>query len=347
MTVNKIIQEDLLEIYNSGIDWQKFKNKTVLISGANGFLAAYMVEMLLYVSLNQQSNITVIALVRNFEKAKKRFEDYLQFDNLKFIVSDVTEKIDYESKIDYIVHAASQASPKYYATDPIGTINANVAGTINMLEVANKNDVEALLYFSSAEVYGQVDESISLKETSYGIVDPLLVRSCYAESKRMGENLCVSYSHQYKIKSKIVRPFHTYGPKMDLSDGRVFVDFVANILAGKEILMKSDGTARRAYCYISDAVEAYFKVLLNGEENNAYNVGNPNNEFSVIELANLIVSIAPNKVKVVRSYLNDDNYLPSKVNRVVPDICKINKLGWEPKVSARDGFYRTIMSYNI
>jgi UDP-glucuronate decarboxylase len=347
MTDNDVINSDLQVIYNSPIiDWSKFTDKTILISGANGFLPAYMIEALLFLNKISKKNVKVIALVRNVEKARKRFSNYLENKNLEFIVGDVCNKIINDVKIDYIIHAASQASPKYYGTDPVGTISANVTGTINMLELARQNEVDGFLYFSSAEIYGQMLTDLPIAEDDLGgKLDPTTVRACYAESKRMGENLCVSYSHQYGVKSKIVRPFHTYGPKMDLSDGRVFVDFIADSLAGRDIMMNSDGSAIRAYCYISDAVVAYFKVLLEGNIGEAYNVGNPANQLSVLNLADLIVSLnSSKKVKVIR-VANETNYLPSAVKKVVPDISKMNKLGWFPNTSAKEGFLKTLISY--
>jgi UDP-glucuronate decarboxylase len=349
MTTNQIIKEDLETIYNNaGIDWTRFAGKTVLVTGANGFLPAYMVETLLFVGQNYlNSSIRVLALVRNADKAKKRFAHYLNSPNLLFIEQDVASEITIDSKIDYIVHAASQASPKYYGTDPVGTLSANVTGTSNLLKLAQKNEVESFLFFSSGEVYGSVsNEHMPVTEDHYGYLNPLQVRSCYAESKRMGENMCVSYLHQYKVNAKIIRPFHTYGPGMDLNDGRLFVDFVADILNDRDIIIKSDGTAKRAYCYLTDAISAYFKVLIDGKNGEAYNVGNPYNEYSVKELANILVSLFEEKsLKVIMENTGNGNYLQSQVSRIVPRIEKMQELGWEPQVSAKEGFYRTVVSY--
>ncbi|MBB6128172.1 NAD-dependent epimerase/dehydratase family protein [Mucilaginibacter lappiensis] len=348
MTNNAIIKEDLHTIYNSAIDWSRFSGKTVLITGANGFLPAYMIETLLFASKHfSDYQINVIGLVRNIIKAKKRFADYLDNPNLKFIEQDVSEEINIDTKIDFIIHAASQASPKYYGTDPVGTLSANVLGTNNLLNLARKHQIESFLFFSSSEIYGLLNnDTMTVDEDYYGYLNPLLVRSCYAESKRMGENMCASYLHQYQVNSKIIRPFHTYGPGMDLNDGRVFVDFVSNVLKGEDIIIKSDGTAKRAYCYITDAITAYFKVLLDGKNGEAYNVGNPDNEFSVRELADLLVSLADDKsVKVIMENGDQKNYLPSQVSRIIPDIKKLKAFDWTPRVSAKEGFYRTITSY--
>ncbi|RYZ96551.1 MAG: NAD-dependent epimerase/dehydratase family protein [Sphingobacteriaceae bacterium] len=344
---NRIIQEDIDQVFNSGLPWDKFRNKTVLISGASGFVASYMVETLLSVNDRLNQSTKIIALVRNPEKAHKRFKDYLRREDLKFIVQDVAEPFNINEKIDYIIHAASQASPKYYGVDPVGTLSANVTGTLNLLELARKNHIRSFLYFSSSEVYGRVeDDHNPVKEYFYGYLDPMRVRSCYGESKRMGENICVSYYHQYGIKAKVVRPFHTYGPGMDLQDGRVYADFVADVIAGKDIEMKSDGIARRAFCYLKDATIGFFTVLLKGRDGEAYNVGNPVEEHRIIDLAEIIATLGDKPLHVIKVPVADNNaYLKSPLIRNTPDISKIAALGWSPDTSVEAGFKRTIESY--
>ncbi|MBY0244239.1 MAG: NAD-dependent epimerase/dehydratase family protein [Sphingobacteriaceae bacterium] len=349
MTTNSIIKEDLETIYNSDVDWSKFQNTVVLITGANGFLPAYLVESLLYLNfIDPKNNVKVICLVRNIENAESRFIDYKQCTNLEFIVQDVSDSIKLTEKVDYIIHAASQASPKFYGTDPVGTLKANVLGTMNLLNYAKENKIKSFLYFSSGEVYGELDsEHIPIKENTFGYINPTNVRSCYAESKRMGENICVSYHHQYGVSVKIVRPFHTYGPKMKLDDGRVYADFVSDILNEKDICMHSDGSATRAFCYLTDATVGFLKILLDGKNGEAYNVGNPNEEHSILELAETLVNLYPEKGLKVIKQLNkeDNNYLKSPLKRNSPNISKINELNWHPLVSIKDGFKRTIQSY--
>lgn len=350
MTTNNIIKEDLEFIYSSDINWSHFYHKTILITGANGFLPAYLVESLLYLNYkNPQNNVKVVALVRSLKNAQFRFSEYLNNLNLVFIEQDVCETILKEIKVDYIIHAASQASPKYYGIDPVGTISANVMGTINLLNFSRLNNIKSFLFFSSSEVYGELSSSqMPAKENLFGHIDPTNVRACYSESKRMGENICVSYNHQFAIPIKIVRPFHTYGPGMKLDDGRVYADFVSDILNNKDICMLSDGSATRAFCYLSDATIGFFKVLLNGINGEAYNVGNPNEEYSILELAEIIANIYPEKNLKVIKHIRPENhsYLKSIVSRNSPDISKISKsLNWEPIMSVNSGFKRTIESF--
>lgn len=347
MTGNKIILEDLENIVNAQIDWQKFNGKTVLVSGANGFLPAYMVESLLFL-LDKKiiTGLTILALVRNLTKAKARFKNYLNRKELLFINQDVCNFFEIPHKIDFIIHAASQASPKYFGTDPVGTLKANIVGTINLLNIARINNVDSFLFFSTSEVYGLMSEDkIPTRENEYGYLDPTNVRSCYAESKRMGEAICVSYLHQYGIPVKIIRPFHTYGPGMALDDGRVHADFISDIVNNRDINMKSDGSAIRSFCYLADATRGFFKVFLDGGVGEAYNIGNRNNEISIINLANLLVNMFPKKKLRVIKQKAPEGYLQSKIIRNSPDITKANAIGWFPEISLEDGLFRTIKSY--
>jgi nucleoside-diphosphate-sugar epimerase len=163
----------------------------------------------------------------------------------------------------------------------------------------------------------------------------------------MGENMCVSWFHQYNIPTKIVRPFHTYGPGLSLDDGRVYADFVADIVNNRDIIMKSDGSARRAFCYLTDAVQGFLTILLKGENGQAYNLGNPQGEISILELAVKLVDLFPEKgLKVLRQPIHDNpDYIPSQISRNCPDISKLLALGWQPQTSIEEGFKRTIGSF--
>jgi len=343
----RIIQEDIETIVSSTpIDWNQFSNQRVLITGASGFLPAYLVETLLYLNKTRSLNIYVTALVRNYKHYLNRFSHELDNPNLNVLVQDVSNPINLEFPHHFIIHAASQASPKYYGVDPVGTLSANVLGTMQLLELARQHPIISFLYFSSGEVYGEAT-SVPTKETDYGYLDPTSVRSCYAESKRMAENMCISWLVQYDVPTKIVRPFHTYGPGMQLNDGRVYADFVQNIVENNHIFLKSDGLASRAFCYLSDATAGFFTVLINGENGVPYNVGNTNAQISIIDLANLLINLYPEKkLQIVKEDSKlSINYLHSPISRNCPETSLINSLGWEAKTSLKDGFRRTIESY--
>ena len=349
---NQVVREDLERIAASDLPWSVFEGRTVLITGANGFLPAYMLETLLYLNEVNHKHRTqrtkVIGLVRNRAKAMSRLSLYQDRDDLQLIEQDVGKPISISEKIDYIVHAASQASPRFYSVDPVGTLAANIMGTGNLLNLAMTKETAGFLFFSTSEVYGTVDPTqIPIKENTYGWIDPTDVRSCYAESKRMGETMCISWFHQYGVPAKIVRPFHTFGPGMELDDGRVFADFVADILGNRDILMRSDGSAIRAFCYLADATIGFFTILLKGKTGEAYNIGNDKGEVSISDLASMLVDLFPEKgLKVIRQEptLQQDD-LKSKILRSCPDISKARALGWQPMTSIRDGFFRTIRSF--
>ncbi len=346
---NPIIENDLKFITGSRLPWDQFKGKTVLVTGANGFIPAYMVETLLYLNEKKSYNIKVIALVRNIDKARTRFSAYLGREDLVFVEQDIGYPLKMDTSADIIIHAASQASPKFYGTDPVGTLRPNVIGTANLLDFARSSGAENFLFFSSSEVYGEVAASMMpIPENVYGWVDPVSVRSCYAESKRMGETMCASWHHQYGVPAKIVRPFHTYGPKMQLDDGRVYADFISDILNNKDITLKSDGSASRAFCYLADAVLGFFTVMLKGKNGEAYNIGNTDAETSILDLAESLVKLFPEKgLKIIRQERASNNeYLQSKISRASPAIEKARSLGWEPATGIEEGFMKTIRSFH-
>jgi nucleoside-diphosphate-sugar epimerase len=346
---NAIIEEDVAWIASHSLPWRTFANKTVLVSGANGFLPAYMVETLLYLNEADRSmNCRVIGLARNREKARKRFAHFLDRPDFAVVIQDVTSPPTIPVPCDFIIHAASQASPKFYGCDPVGTLAANSIGTFNLLSFARDCRAEGFLFISSGDVYGQVPESqIPTSEDDYGYLDPNQVRSCYGESKRIGETMCAAFGHQYGVAAKIVRPGHTYGPGMAMDDGRVFADFVANIVRHEDIVLKSDGAARRAFCYLADAALAFFTVLLKGERGHAYNVGNEACEASVADLARMLVGLFPERGLSFRFDTTPPpaGYLQSKLSRGSLDTTKLRGLGWRPATGLQEGFKRTVMSF--
>ena len=348
-----IIEEDVFNIIESPIiDWSRFRNTTVLVTGANGMLPSYMVLVLLGLNKHKNYNVKVIALVRNKNKAGIVFSKYLQDDHLVFIYQDVVDPVKYDNKIDYIIHGASQASPLYYGKDPVGTLKANTVGTINLLDLAKDKNVKSFLFYSSGAVYGEFkDESKIVHENDFGCIDPMIVRNCYSESKRLGENACASYFFQYKVPTKVIRISHTIGPNININDGRAFSDFCKNVIEGRDIELKSDGLAKRSFCYISDAVIAYFKIMMDGENGEAYNVaGDIYHELSMRELAEMLVNLFPERgLKVIFNIPSNNityNMMRAPQMRQISDCSKLYALGWSQTISVKEAFKRTI-SANI
>jgi nucleoside-diphosphate-sugar epimerase len=343
-----IIDRDLETIVSHSLPWQNFAGATVLISGAAGFLPAYMVETLLYLNRHMlERPARVIALVRNEERARARFARYEGREDLRFLVQDVSQPLTERLECDYIVHAASQASPVYYKTDPVGTLSANVLGTYYLLNAARQCNCRGFLFFSSGDVYGNLPpQPIPVTEEMGGFMDPTNIRSCYGESKRMAENMCACWAHQYGIPTRIVRPGHTYGPGMRLDDGRVFADFVRDIVNGGPIVLLSDGRARRCFCYLADAAAAFFTVLLKGETGQAYNVVNVDQECSIADLADRLAFVYRHEgITVERRVRTNSNYVPSPSAGGSVSIAKLKALGWSPRISIEEGFQRTVQCY--
>ncbi len=347
--LNQIILEDLLAICEAKLPWEKLNGKTVLITGGGGFLASYLVQALFVIKRLYGLNFRVECVVRNKESAIVKYKAWAQESNFNIFQHDISKPLTNDfPRGDFIIHCASQASPKFYGTDPTGTLRANSVGTMYLLDHAVKCSSEKFLFFSSGEVYGcPVDSNQLIGEDSYGYLDSMNLRSCYAESKRIGETMCVAWAEQYKVDVSVVRPFHTYGPGMALDDGRVFSDFVSDVVARRDIKVKSNGLALRPFCYISDATVGFLTVLLSGAPAQAYNVANPYAEISMRDLAYSLVQIFPDLGLEVKFELQNSGkgYLQSPVNRQRPNIQKISELGWHPKIAVLDGFTRTIKSY--
>jgi UDP-glucuronate decarboxylase len=346
---NPIIHADLLRIASSDLPWARLAGKSVMITGGSGFLASYLMKSLLFASDLHGLRLKLICVARSMNSVQTRLVDYLSHPGLLVVKHDIAQPLPTDfPEAAFIIHSASQASPKYYGVDPVGTLMANTAGTMYLLDHAVRHQASGFLFFSSGEVYGLPAHPEQLvTELDYGYVDPIQVRSCYAESKRIGETMCAAWAQQHKVHASVVRPFHTYGPGMMLDDGRVFADFVADVLACRDIVLKSDGLAKRPFCYIADATEGFLTVLLKGATAQAYNVANPGTEISMLDLACTVADLFPERGVGVRFDIPpaSNAYLKSPIARSCPSIAKINALGWQPKVGIAEGFKRTIESF--
>ncbi len=333
-----VIDEDTDRIIRADLPWSRLDGATVVVTGANGFLPAYMVETLLQLG----RNIDVIAMVRSPAKAEARFAAHAGSPRLHIVEQDMIAPITWGGPADFIIHAASPASPKLFGDDPIGTILPNVTGTAAMLELARHRHAQGFLYLSSAEVYGAPPVA-QINEAAFGSIDPTDPRACYAEAKRLGEALCVAYARQHGVHTVMVRPFHTYGPGLALDDGRVFADFVRDVVECRPITVNGAGTAERAFCYLADATLGFFTALLNGNTATAYNVANPEGAIAIRDLAALLARLFPDRVpSVAITAPAAGTYMPSTIERTLPDIARLSALGWRPTIGIAEGFARTI-----
>jgi len=351
LEANKTVFEDLELITKSKLPWHMFSNKTIMITGGGGFIGSYLVKSLLHIGEKFDLNLKVICVARKIESINTRLSDYLHMKNFEVFLHDMSLPLPEDFPIaEFIIHAASQASPKFYGVDPVGTLLVNSIGTMYLLNHILINKSKNFLFISSGEVYGDpINSELRINEKNFGYLDPMDVRSCYAESKRLGETMAVAWGTQYDIHTNVVRLFHTYGPGLSMSDGRVFADFVSDVANDRDIILNSDGNAQRSFCYVSDAVIGILTVLLNGKKNEAYNVGNPDTELAVKDLASILVNLFPKKKLKVKFEINTENinYLKSSIARCCPSIEKLKALGWSPKIGIEEGFSRTIKSFLI
>lgn len=342
---NHIIREDMQMIYQSSKAWDLLERSGIYITGATGMIASYFVMFLIFLNEVYGSCIEIYAGIRSVEKARRRFGKYCDREYLHLICSDINAPLVIQDPIYYIVHAASLASPQYYGKMPVETMLPNVIGTCELLKYGAKNPLKGFLFFSSGSVYGSVGKTADIVETTVGSMDWMAAGNVYGESKRCGEAMCSAYFREYGVPVKIARIHHTYGPTMDVqNDKRVFAEFANNILNNNNIVLKSDGEDKRAFCYLGDTTAALFQILLNGEAGECYNVGNPDQYVSIRELAELLTGVFPEKgLRVEFQKREDAGYCASPVRRMTPvNVDKLKELGWNAKVTVADGFTRSL-----
>jgi len=345
--MSSTIHEDIDQIIDSlGQDAHLLEGETVLLSGGAGFLGLYIVALLKALNAKVLAKPCNIVVLDNFITGMKDNVMLREADpNLLFIEHDVRRPLPPYIEARYLLHAAGIASPAYYQQYPLETIEVAVQGTKNFLELARKNNAKSVVVFSSSEIYGDPEPSaVPTPETYWGNVSSMGPRACYDESKRLGETLCTIYSRLYDVPVKIVRPFNVFGPGMKTNDYRVIPTFVSQGLSGKPLTIHDNGNQTRTFCYVSDAIEGVFRVLLLGKNGEAYNVGTDRDEINMVALAERRNQVLPAPVDI--KFINyPDSYPAGEPRRRSPDLTKIRQLGYTPKVSVMDGLTRTVAWY--
>ncbi len=348
-TRHSIVEDDLARICAESLPWTEFDGAEIVVSGGSGFIAAYLIEALLYRNEHYRAGLSVTALVRNADRARRRFAAYDGRTDLRILTSDICAPLPADLRADFVAHAASQASPKHFASDPVGTLAPNTLGTHHLLSLAHRSQARSFVFLSSGEVYGRVPKALgrALREDDYGPLDPLEVRACYGEGKRAGEAMCRAWHVQHNVPACIARLGHTYGPGMDLADGRVFADFTSRMVRGENIVLESDGIAVRPFCYLTDAVSGLLLLMLRGAPGTAYNLVNDEGAMRIRDLAACLVNLHPERgQRVVFSGAPPDPAAPVSLSPGIPvDTTRLRQLGWKPQVGVVDGFRRTILSY--
>ncbi len=300
----------------------------ILITGGAGFVCSHLADTLF------EKQHDLILLDNLLTGNKLNIEHLLDHKNVKFIEHDVQNHIDISEEIDFIFHFASAASPIAYQENPVNTLKAGSIGTINTLGLAKVKNADYLLA-STSEIYG--DPEVSPQSEDYwGNVNPNGERSMYDEAKRFAEAATATYSRTYDIQTKVVRIFNTYGPRMQLNDGRVVTNFIVQALKGEDITVYGDGSQTRSFSYVQDTVNGIVS-LMESKHNDVFNIGNPN-EITINELASKIIEITNSNSKLINKDLPQDDPKQRK-----PDITKAKTmLNWEPKVKLEDGLNKTI-----
>jgi len=355
-----VTNKDLEYIYsNLKEEFACLSDKRLLVTGGAGFLGHYLVQAVLYWNKRTDEALSIqLTVYDNYIRGVPAWLTKLEGDkNLILIKHDITNPLPQDiGDFQYIIHAASIASPTYYRMHPIETMDANVNGLRTLLEYCRQQKekdkpVEGFLFFSSSEIYGDPSpENIPTPESYHGNVSCTGPRACYDESKRYGETLCVNFARQYDLAIKIARPFNNYGPGLKITDRRVLPDFAWDVLAGRDIVMLSDGSPTRTFCYIADAIVGYYRILVKGRSGEAYNIGVEQPEISIADLAERVMGLASDlfnyKGKVVRQVSLDQDYLADNPNRRCPMIAKARaELGYNPSISLDEGLRRSLIWY--
>jgi nucleoside-diphosphate-sugar epimerase len=340
--------DDVIE--DLGVESQRLAGKTMLLTGAAGFVGAHFVHYCL--RLNDAGVLRApcrLIAVDNFLRGTPAWLERLRDRaDLEILRHDIVEPLQ-ARPCEFVVHAASVASPVYYRRHPIETMDANVTGLRLLLDraVRERDTLESFLYFSSSEIYGDPDPAnIPTREDYRGFVSCTGPRACYDESKRFGETLCVNFHKVHRVPVKVARPFNNYGPGLKISDRRVLPDFFRDALSDRDIVMWSDGRATRTFCYITDAMTGYLKILFSGADGEAFNIGTEAPEISMLDLSARVARVTGRKVKVVTRVSEDRDYLKDSPGRRCPSIEKARTLlRYHPRVDLDTGLAKTFRYY--
>lgn len=344
---NKVVQDDLTYISQLNLDFEKFRNKRILITGINGMLATYLAYTFLFLNEKFNLNIKIVGLGRNKDEFRKRFDANLV--GISFLGQDINDKIQIKEHVDYVFHAATNANPENMIKHPVSIALANTLGTINVAKFALQNHAQVHL-FSTREVYGE-NTSEKISEASDSRLNAQNVRDVYPISKLSAESILLAYKNEYNLDISISRIAHAFGPGMKIqNDGRVMADFLGKVIRNENILLKSEGLAERAFIYVRDAIIGILVIILKHTlDNFVFNLSNETEPLTVRQLADLVQQCGQNyglNSRIILKKESNANNGYSKNKRVPLNTQKLEGLGWEPSVSLKLGIYNTLGFYN-
>jgi nucleoside-diphosphate-sugar epimerase len=342
MNYNSVYINDLTRSQKACPNIDRINGSSILITGATGLVCSAIVDFLLNLNDTVNAGITVYVAARNRDRTEQRFGDRVNRADVVYVKYDALRDIDWNFKVDYIIHGASPANPALYVKQPVETMLTNILGTNNILRYAKNQNTKRVLFVSSSEVYGRKNTSEPYGDSEYGYVDILNPRACYPCAKRACETLCTSYEVEYGVDSVMVRLGHIYGPTATREDTRASSQFFYDVIDGHNIIMKSSGTQVRSYCYVVDCVSAIMTALINGVSGSAYNVSNPLSVMTIRELAEIIAESAEMKVVFEKpSDMERRGY--NLMDNSSLDSTSLSKLGWTPIFGKTDGILHTYM----
>lgn len=343
---DKYLEEDLKIAVEKIKGHEQLYHSTVLVTGATGLVGSQIIKTLLMMNEMYHTEIRILAMIRDHKKAQSVFEEFSS-EYLEYIVGDVSEKIEVEDKVDYIIHTASVTASKFFVEHPVETLTIAFDGTRNILELAREKQCKGVVYISSMEAFGITDPSLEkVKEEDLGYIDIHKVRSSYSEGKRVCELMCSCYAAEYQVPVKIARLAQTFGAGISYEENRVFAQFARSAILKQDIVLHTKGLSVGNYCYTRDAVVAILLLLVKGNSGEAYTVANEESHIRIGDMAQMVADkIANQEIKVVFDIPESEltfGYAPD-VDMWL-DSQKLQALGWKPEIGLEEAYQRMIAS---
>lgn len=323
---------------------ERMFGKGIFITGATGMICSSVAEILFYLNFRYKADIKIMLAGRSKDNMQKRFSCFTEGKDYFFVPFDAMEQSMPDIHAEYMIHGAGNASPTVYTQQPIETMLANIVGLNSVLQAAVQGGSERVLYISSSEVYGSKEDNEPYRENDFGYVDILNQRASYPSAKRAAETLCIAYGQEFGLNTVIVRPGHIYGPSITAADSRASAQFTRNAAKGEDIIMKSEGTQLRSYCYTLDCASAILTVLLNGVSGNAYNISNAASIVSISEIAQALAEAAGKKVVFGQATENEKRGYNQMQNSSL-NAEKLEMLGWSAAFSLEKGSRKTVFFF--